>query len=147
LFLTEAEDGSFRLTPYDPTFERQMKLAEQIMHDKQLAEHGGIAGVKDHNLIGSAIARLQQLFVYGEPPPDAADLAAAYAYGIARNHGFNDGIKRTAWILVRLFLAVNGCSLLQFNQADAYEAVMALAAGNLSEQEMAERLRKRIARA
>jgi death-on-curing protein len=113
------------------------------IHDKQLAEHGGIHGLKDHNLVGSALARPRQLAVYGEPPPDIADLAAAYAYGIARNHGFNDGNKRTAWILARLFLALNGCTL-QFRQAEAYETVMALAAGDLGERDFAEWLRQRI---
>ncbi|RJF92480.1 type II toxin-antitoxin system death-on-curing family toxin [Noviherbaspirillum saxi] len=113
------------------------------IHDKQLAEHGGIAGVKDYNLIESALARPQQLSSYGNPPPDAADLAAAYAFGIARNHGFNDGNKRTAWILARLFLALNKCTL-QFDQSEAYATVMSLAAGSLGEREFAQWLRQRI---
>ncbi len=115
------------------------------IHDKQLAEHGGIAGVKDHNLVGSALARPRQLAVYGQPPPDVADLAAAYAYGIARNHGFNDGNKRTAWILARLFVGLNGYTL-QFSQAEAYATVVALAAGELDERAFAEWLRQRIAK-
>lgn len=113
------------------------------IHAKQLAEHGGVAGVKDNNLVQSALARPQHLAVYGAPPPDAADLAAAYAYGIARNHGFNDGNKRTAWILARLFLAANGQTL-KFDPAEAYTAVMALAAGSLSEQQFALWLRERL---
>jgi len=66
------------------------------IHDKQLAEHGGAAGIKDCNLIESALARPQQQATNGNPPPDAADLAAAYAFRIVLNHGFNDGNKRTA---------------------------------------------------
>lgn len=113
------------------------------IHDKQLAEHGGVSGIKDRNLIESALARPQQQATYGNPPPDAADLAAAYAFGIVRNHGFNDGNKRIAWILARLFLALNGCTL-QFDRSEAYVSVMSLSAGNLSEQEFAEWLRQRI---
>lgn len=113
------------------------------IHDKQLAEHGGAPGIKDDNLIRSALARPEQLAAYGNPPPDIADLAAAYAFGIARNHGFCDGNKRTAWILARLFIATNGHTL-QFNQAEAYTTIVALAAGTLPEQEFAQWLRDRI---
>lgn len=113
------------------------------IHDKQLSEHGGAPGIKDDNLIRSALARPEQLAAYGNPPPDAADLAAAYAFGIARNHGFCDGNKRTAWILARLFLALNGQSL-KFDHVEAYSTVMALAAGTLSEPEFAKWLRDRL---
>jgi death-on-curing protein len=115
----------------------------KAIHDKQIAEHGGIAGAKNLDLIESALARPRQLAAYGNPPPDAADLAAAYAFGIVRNHGFNDGNKRTAWVLARLFLALNGVKL-QFNQADAYVAMMALAASQLDERGFSDWLRQRM---
>ena len=66
------------------------------IHDRQLAEHGGTGGVRDEGLLESALARPQQLHAYGDPAPDLADLAAALAYGLARNHPFLDGNKRTA---------------------------------------------------
>jgi death on curing protein len=83
--------------------------AVHAIHDRQLAEHGGLPGVRDFGAIESALARPQNLAAYGEP--DAADLAAAYAYGLARNHGFADGNKRTAWVVARVFLADNGYRL------------------------------------
>ena len=76
------------------------------VHDRQLAEHGGSEGIRDAGGIESALARPVNLANYGEP--DAPDLAAAYAYGLAKNHGFVDGNKRTAWIAARLFLVDNG---------------------------------------
>lgn len=66
------------------------------IHDRQIAEHGGTSGIRDVGLVDSALARPQNLDAYGQP--DIADLAAAYAYGIAKNHGFADGNKRTAWV-------------------------------------------------
>ena len=66
------------------------------IHDRQLAEHGGSAGVRDEGLLESALARPQQLHAYGDPAPDLADLAAALASGLARNHPFVDGKKRSA---------------------------------------------------
>ena len=79
------------------------------VHDRQLAEHGGLDGVRDKGAVESALARPQNLDVYAGA--DAAALAAAYAYGLARNHGFADGNKRTAWVVARLFLADNGYRL------------------------------------
>jgi death-on-curing protein len=96
----------------------------QAVHEYQLAEHGGLDGVRDAGLIESALARAQNLAAYGEP--DAADLAAAYAYGLAKNHGFTDGNKRTAWVAARLFLADNGYTL-QVNGLDAVRMVESLA--------------------
>jgi len=102
--------------------------AVHAIHDRQLAEHGGLPGVRDFGAIESALARPQNLAAYGEP--DAADLAAAYAYGLARNHGFADGNKRTAWVAARLFLADNGYRL-RFEPTEAVGAVEAVAAGIL----------------
>lgn len=111
------------------------------LHDRQLAEHGGPAGVRDMGSLESALARPVNLAAYGDP--DASALAASYAFGIARNHAFIDGNKRTAWVLARLFLKANGVEI-AFDKADAIRAVMALAAGDLSEEELALWFRERI---
>lgn len=111
------------------------------VHDRQLAEHGGPDGVRDRGAIESALARPQNLLAYGNP--DAADLAAAYAYGLARNHGFVDGNKRTAWLAARLFLADNGHRL-RFDTDDAVRTVEAVAAGTMSEADLAAWFRERL---
>ena len=111
------------------------------VHERQIAEHGGAIGVRDAGAIESALARPRNLAAYGEP--DWADLASAYAYGIAKNHGFADGNKRTAWILARTFLDINDC-MLDFDAADAIRAVEDLAAGRLSESAFAQWIRERL---
>ncbi|MGK9236549.1 type II toxin-antitoxin system death-on-curing family toxin [Inquilinus limosus] len=111
------------------------------IHDRQLAEHGGPDGVRDPSTVEPALARPRNLAAYGAP--DAADLAAAYAFGLARNHGFIDGNKRTAWVIARLFLADNGYRL-RFDPADAVRTVEALAAGSLDESQLAAWLRDRL---
>jgi death-on-curing protein len=112
------------------------------IHDRQLAEHGGLDGVRDRNAVESALARPQNLAAY--ETPDAASLAAAYAFGLASNHGFADGNKRTAWVVARLFLADNGYRL-EFQPAEAVGAMQRLAAGGLIEAQFADWLRQRIA--
>lgn len=104
------------------------------IHDRQLAEHGGLDGVRDQGAVESALARPQHLAVYGET--DAAELAASYAYGIARNHGFADGNKRTAWVVARVFLADNGFRL-RFDKLEAIRTMEAVAAGTLGEADLA----------
>ncbi|TAJ89309.1 type II toxin-antitoxin system death-on-curing family toxin [Reyranella sp.] len=111
------------------------------IHDRQIAEHGGPDGVRDSGAIESALARPRNLAAYGKP--DAADLAAAYAYGLARNHGFVDGNKRAAWVAARLFLADNGYRL-RFDPADAVRTVEALAADTLDEAQLAAWFRDRL---
>jgi death-on-curing protein len=111
------------------------------VHDRQLAEHGGLYGVRDRGALESALARAQNKAAYGEP--DAADLAACYAFGLARNHGFSDGNKRTAWVVARLFLADNGYQL-QFDPGDAIKTVEALAAGSLEEEQIAQWFREHL---
>jgi len=111
------------------------------VHDRQLAEHGGLEGIRDKGAIESALARPQNLAAYGEP--DAAALAAAYAFGLARNHGFADGNKRTAWITARVFLADNGLKL-RFAPEDAVLVMEKLAAGQMTEEEMAAWFRERL---
>ena len=110
-------------------------------HAEQLAEHGGGEGVRDQRLLESAMARPQNLAAYGEP--DAAALAAAYAFGIARNHPFVDGNKRTAAVVSETFLILNGHSLAA-SDAELVVAFLALAAGELSEEELAEWFRERV---
>jgi death-on-curing protein len=105
------------------------------VHDRQLAEHGGPSGVRDAGALASALARPINRWGYGEDDP--CSLAAAYAFGIARNHAFADGNKRTAWIAARLFLRLNGVEL-AFTDHDAIATVLALAAGELSEDELAD---------
>lgn len=113
------------------------------VHESLLAQHGGPDGIRDKNAVESALARPEQLDAYGEPKPDAADLAAAYAYGLARNHGFSDGNKRTAWVIARVFLADNDINL-KFAQSDAIHTMEAVASGSLSERQLADWFRQRI---
>jgi len=108
------------------------------VHEAQLAEHGGSAGVRDPGLLASSLARPLNQVAYGEP--DAATLAAAYAFGIARNHPFIDGNKRTAFVCAELFLALNGYQL-QAEDANCVSTMLALAAGDLPEAEFAAWLR------
>jgi death-on-curing protein len=111
------------------------------IHERQLAEHGGGVGVRDEGLLESALARPINSWLYGEP--DMAAVAAAYAFGLARNHPFVDGNKRTAWVLARLFLRLNGAEL-RFDPADAIRLMLALAAGELKEDALADWFRDRI---
>jgi len=112
------------------------------IHEAQLAEHGGIAGVRDEGLLASALARPRNLEAYGEDV-DAASLAAAYAFGVARNHPFLDGNKRTAFVVMELFLNLNGWTL-EADDADCISTMLALAAGELSEKALTKWLRERI---
>jgi death on curing protein len=113
------------------------------VHDEQLGEHGGSAGLRDAGLLESALARPMQLAAYGEP--DAALLAAAYGFGLAKNHPFIDGNKRTAFVAVELFLALNGWSL-SASDADCVIAMLHLAAGEWGEARFADWLRAHSAR-
>ena len=113
------------------------------IHDRQLAEHGGSPGLRDESLLESALARPEHLFAYGDPEPDVADLAASLAYGIARNHPFIDGNKRTAFVTYLTFLALNNHTLdAEFD--DRYLTMLALAEGKLKEKAFAAWLRTHI---
>ena len=101
-----------------------------LLHDESLAEHGGAAGIRDLGLLESALARPLNLLAYGEP--DAADLAAAYGVGLAKNHAFVDGNKRAAFLSVGLFLALNGFRLIA-SQADATLTILAVASSEMDE--------------
>lgn len=117
------------------------RRALELLHDESLAEHGGRPGLRDEGLLESALARPHQLLAYGEP--DLAALAAAYAFGLARNHAFVDGNKRVAFLATGLFLGLNGHRLVT-TQADATLTMLALAAGDLGEDEFAQWLRAHI---
>jgi death-on-curing protein len=108
------------------------------IHEEQLAEHGGGAGIRDRGLLDSALARPRNAVGYGDP--DLCNLAAAYAFGIARNHPFIDGNKRTAFVVCELFLAINGLILIA-DDSECVLTMLALAAGDLTENAFAEWLR------
>ncbi|RJF89695.1 type II toxin-antitoxin system death-on-curing family toxin [Oleomonas cavernae] len=111
------------------------------MHAAQIAEHGGGEGVRDQGLLESALARPLNLSAYGTP--DLAALAAAYAFGVARNHPFVDGNKRTAFVLAATFLVLNGHRLAT-DERDVVETFLALAAGMLEEDALADWFRHHI---
>lgn len=111
------------------------------IHDRQLAEHGGKEGIRDQGAVESALARPLNKSLYQDA--DAAGLAAAYARGLARNHGFNDGNKRTAWVAARVFLADNGKSI-SFDRLEAIQTMEGVAAGRVSEEQLAEWFRLRL---
>jgi death-on-curing protein len=104
------------------------------MHARQLAEHGGEGGIRDPGLLDSALQRPRDKSAYGTP--DTFDLAAAYAYGIARNHPFVDGNKRTALVASRTFLLVNGYQITA-SKKDRLHTFLKLAAGDITEDELA----------
>ncbi len=114
------------------------------IHEAQLAEHGGITGIRDAGLLSSALARPLNLESYGKDV-DVASLAAAYAFGIARNHPFLDGNKRTAFVVMELFLELNGW-ILKAGDADCIAMMMSLASGDLSKSALVAWLRKHIDR-
>ena len=113
------------------------------IHERQLAEHGGGTGVRDESLLESALARPLQLHAYGDPPPDVADLAAALAFGLARNHPFVDGNKRTAQVCYRTFLALNEAEFAASDE-EKYAQMVGLAAGDITEAAFADWLRGRL---
>ena len=119
--------------------EREVIVA---VHDMQLAEHGGLPGTRDAGLLDSALGRPQHLAAYGEP--DIAALAAAYGWGIARNHPFIDGNKRTAFVAIELFLQLNGGAL-HASDADCVQTMLSVAAGDLPEDTLADWLRRHAA--
>ncbi|WP_298726294.1 type II toxin-antitoxin system death-on-curing family toxin [uncultured Ferrovibrio sp.] len=104
------------------------------VHDTQLAEHGGSSGLRDAGLLESALARPINLAAYGTP--DAASLAAAYGYGIARNHPFVDGNKRSAFVAAKLFLRLNGWDFVA-DEVEHISIMLRLAEGSLSEEDFA----------
>lgn len=112
-------------------------------HEEQLAEHGGPGGVRDSGMLESALARPQHRAFYGEP--DVADLAASYAFALARNHPFVDGNKRAAFVALEVFLELNGWSLTASDE-DCVMTILRLAAGQCGEDELAAWVRANMAR-
>ena len=117
------------------------QLEIEAVHERQLAEHGGGVGIRDENVLESALARPINLTLYGEP--DIAHLAASLAFGLARNHPFVDGNKRSAWVGARLFLRLNGVAI-AFDKSEATIMMQRLAAGELTEDDVAVWFRERI---
>lgn len=113
------------------------------MHLELIAEHGGSAGVRDNGLLQSALARPQNIATYGNPT--LYELAAAYAFGLTRNHAFVDGNKRIAFATMAVFLELNGCQLAA-PQVDAYQAMLALATGEMTEEQLASWLERHVNR-
>jgi death-on-curing protein len=118
--------------------ERRVVLA---VHNAQLVDHGGAAGIRDAGLLDSALARPLHRATYGAP--DAAELAASYAFGIVRNHPFVDGNKRTAFVVLELFLALNGFGL-EADDAACVLMMLVLSAGELDEPTLAAWIRARV---
>lgn len=109
------------------------------IHDEQIAEHGGLQGTRDIALLQSALARPKNLSEYKKP--DIADLAACYGYGIANNHPFSDGNKRTAFVVMELFLLMNSYELTADDSACVL-TMLSVADGDISEKDFAEWIRK-----
>ncbi|WP_153117884.1 type II toxin-antitoxin system death-on-curing family toxin [Rhodocyclus tenuis] len=110
-----------------------------LLHEESLAIHGGASGLRDEGLLESALGRPENLAAYGNP--DVFDCAAAYAFGLSRNHPFIDGNKRAGFLAAGLFLRMNGFRLAA-SQADALSQMLALAAGELPETDFAAWLRR-----
>ena len=113
-----------------------------LLHDESLSMHGGASGMRDEGLLDSALARPLNIVAYGEP--DVAHLAAAYGFGLAKNHPFIDGNKRTAFLAVGLFLRLNGQRLVA-SQTDATLTMLQVAGSQLTEPAFADWLRKNMA--
>ena len=110
-----------------------------LLHDESLAEHGGLAGMRDEGLLDSALARPRNLLAHADP--DFPALAAAYGFGLARNHPFVDGNKPVAFLSIGLFLAINGLRLVA-TQADATLTMLAVAAGEVDEAALGDWIRR-----
>jgi len=119
------------------------KRAALGFHAEQLAEHGGAAGMRDEALLESALARPRNLFAYAERPPSLSRLAAAYAWGIANNHPFFDGNKRTALVVAFAFLERNGVEMTA-GQEETYVMFQELAAGRVTEKRLAEWMERNV---
>jgi len=115
----------------------------QAIHDRQINEHGGLPGLRDEGLLLSALSRSENAFHYSDPKPDVAELAAAYGFGLAKSHPFNDANKRTALIAIRVFLKLNGYDLAAAPEAK-YEMIIRVAASDVSEDELAQWIRKNL---
>lgn len=120
------------------------RLVLDAAHLDQIREHGGLLSIRDEGALEAALARPQQRHNY-EPESDLATLAAAYAYGVARAHPFNDGNKRAAFLAAMIFLGLNGKDL-NATEAEVVQVVTTLAAGSLGETALASWIRERLVR-
>ena len=111
------------------------------IHEQQIAEHGGTQGIRDLGLLESALARPQNLAAYGEP--DLAAMAAAYAFGVARNHPFLDGNKRTSYVATVVFLRLNGLDI-SADEATRLDVWLSLAAGEMTEEQLTDWIRSHV---
>jgi death-on-curing protein len=114
----------------------------RAIHSRQIAEHRGSDGIRDEGLFLSALARPQNLYAYGENI-DLPALAASYAYGLAKNHPFIDGNKRTALVVMRVFLALNDAEI-RATQEEKYTTFLQLAEGKIDEEGLASWIRKHL---
>ncbi len=110
------------------------------IHRRQLAEHGGIDGIRDAGLLESALARPQNLWAYSDPKPDISALAASYSFGIIKNHPFLDGNKRTGYVVCRTLLVLNGQDI-DATQEQKYEAFLSVASDEIDEAGLVDGLR------
>lgn len=112
------------------------KSAILLIHSELLTEHGGFPGPANNNALDSTLSRAKQLAHYGKPAPTLFQLAASYGFGFAKNHCFKDGNKRVALVSIDIFLQLNSYELIA-EEADAVITIEALAAGKLTETELA----------
>src|SRR5829696_6773229 len=113
------------------------------IHSRQLAEHGGLDGIRDPGLLSSALARPKNAFAYSQPRPDIPALAAAYAFGIIKNHPFVDSNKRTAYVLCSTFLILNGHDI-DASDIDKFQTFLAVAEGKSDESQLADWIRSKL---
>ena len=125
----------------DPAWRWVREDSVLAIHAAQIAEHGGLSGIRDMALVQSALVRPRNLVAYGDP--DAAALAAAYAFGLARNHGFSDGNKRTAYVVALVFLLANGIEMTA-SDFDSVTTMLAVASGQMDEDSLADWFRQNI---
>lgn len=121
-------------------------ISEQVaitVHNRQLAQHGGMSGIRDNGLLQSALHRPKNFLAFSESSPDIASLAAAYGYGIVKNHPFVDGNKRTSYIVMRTFLILNGCDISATDE-EKYRIWIAIASGEMTEAQLADWIRKHL---
>lgn len=120
------------------------KNALLLLHEESIATFGGTSGLRDEGLFESALARPMNTLAY-HPRSTMADLAAAYAFGLAKNHAFVDGNKRIAFLSIGLFLGINGLRLVA-GQVDAIETMLAVAAGEMDEERLSDWIQKNCVR-
>ena len=123
------------MAPKEPTWVRLDAVL--AIHRRQLSEHGGLDGIRDQEMLESALGRPTNKYSYESPKPSLAQLAAAYAFGIAKNHPFIDGNKRTAFVVCELFLRLNKQGL-EASAEGKYIIFLSLADGTLSEEALAQ---------